>query len=121
MAKTIVVADDNRVIRKLICSMIEAETGYNIRAEASNGKEAVDLALEHRPDLVIIDLSMPVMNGYEAAKQLKRTLPNIPIILFSQHSGSDINMYGPDMPFDRVVSKSDAGELMGHVRSLIPV
>ena len=69
MARTIVVADDNPVIRKMLCVLFEAEEDYDLCAEASNGREAIDLAIKHRPDLIILDLSMPVMNGYEAAKR----------------------------------------------------
>jgi len=121
MAKTIVIADDNPVIRKMLCVMFESEEDYYLCAEASNGREAIDLAIKHRPHLIILDLSMPVMNGFGAANALKRIMPDVPIILFSQHSSSGKHMFRTDVSFDRVVSKSDAGELMGHVRSLIPV
>jgi chemotaxis response regulator CheB len=53
-------------MRKMLCEIFEAEEDYDICAEASNGREAIDLALKHRPEL-IIDLSMPVMNGLEAS------------------------------------------------------
>jgi DNA-binding NarL/FixJ family response regulator len=120
MPKTIVVADDNPVVRKMLCVIFESEEDYDLCAEASNGREAIDLAIKHRPDLIILDLSMPIMNGYEAAKELKRIMPDVPIILFTQHSDSGPKMFGADAPFDRVVSKTDAIELMGHVRSLAP-
>ena len=70
MAKTILVADDNPLIRKMLCEMFEIEEDYDICAEAANGQETVDLAEKHRPDLIILDLSMPVMNGLEAARTL---------------------------------------------------
>ena len=88
MAKTIVVADDNAVIRKMLCVMFEAEEGYDVCAEAANGQEAIDLALKYQPDLIILDLSMPILNGLEAAHQLKKIMPDVPIILFTQHSDS---------------------------------
>jgi CheY-like chemotaxis protein len=62
------VADDDRVTRKALCEMFEIEKDYDICAEAVNGQEAIALATKHRPDLVILDLSMPVMNGYDAGK-----------------------------------------------------
>jgi CheY-like chemotaxis protein len=120
MAKTILVADDNPRIRKMLCQMFVAETRYEVCAEATNGREAIALALKHRPQLIIMDLSMPVMNGLEASRELKRLMPDVPIILFTQHSNGGAQMFGPDPPFDRVVSKDDVKELMGHVRSLIP-
>jgi YesN/AraC family two-component response regulator len=120
MAKIILVADDNPRIRKTLCQMFTAETGYEVCAEAANGKEAIALALQHRPDLVIMDLSMPVMNGLEASLELKRLMPSVPIILFSQHSNLGTGMLGSGMPFDRIVSKDDGKTLIGHVRSLVP-
>ena len=84
-ARTILVADDNPTIRKMLCRMFEIEGNYDLCTEAENGKQAVELALRHRPDLIILHLSMPVMNGLEAAHELKKLMPHVPIILFTQH------------------------------------
>jgi CheY-like chemotaxis protein len=121
MAKTVLVADDNPMIRKMLCRMFEGEPDYAICAEATNGQEAIDLALKHRPDLIILDLSMPVLSGLDAARQLKEIMPDVPIILFTQHSDFGNNVFGTNPPFDRIVSKTDAKDLMGHVRSLLPI
>jgi DNA-binding NarL/FixJ family response regulator len=120
MAKIILVADDNPAIRKALCRMFEKEEDYDICAEAENGKQAIELALQCRPDLIILDLSMPVMNGLEAAHELKKLMPNVPIILFTQHAelGNRIGIMNADV--DRIVAKSEAASLMGHVRSLAP-
>jgi CheY-like chemotaxis protein len=116
MAKTILVADDNPKIRESLCRLFEAVEGYDVCAQAANGREAIDLALKHRPHLIILDLSMPVMNGLAAARELKKLMPDVPIILFTQYA----DLLGGDLPVDRVVSKIEATELLGHVRSLIP-
>ena len=105
----------------MLCRMFENEDDYDICAEASNGQEAIALALKHRPNLIILDLSMPVMNGWEATRQLKKLMPDVPIILFSQYVNPGTDMFGPDSPFDRIVWKIDGKTLIGHVRSLIPV
>jgi YesN/AraC family two-component response regulator len=57
MAKRVLVADDNPMIRKMLCQLFEVEEDYDICAEAENGQEAIDLALKHRPDLIILDLA----------------------------------------------------------------
>jgi CheY-like chemotaxis protein len=121
MAKTILVADDNPKIRKLLCQLFESEENYDICAEAANGQEAIGLALRHRPDLIILDLSMPIMDGLTAARELKRLIPDVPIILFTQYADLGKHLLGFNLPVDRVVSKSEPIELLGHVRSLIPV
>jgi len=122
MAKTILVADDNPAIREMLCKLFEFEQDYDICAEASNGQEAITLALECRPHLIILDLSMPVMDGLTAARELKRLMPGVPIILFTQYADlSKHIMMGHAFSVDRVVSKSEAKDLVGHVRSLIPI
>jgi CheY-like chemotaxis protein len=121
MAKTILVADVNPKIRKLLCKLFESEEGYDICAEATNGQEAIDLALGCRPHLIILELSMPVMDGLTAARELKRLMPDVPIILFTQYADLGRHMLGSNLSLDCVVSRSEAKELMTHVRSLIPV
>jgi len=77
MSKTILVADDNPLVRKLLCKIFEAEEDYDICAEAANGQEAIELAVQHKPHLIILDFSMPVMNGLDAARELKRIMPHV--------------------------------------------
>ena len=120
MAKTILVADDNPTIRKILCRMFELEENYDICAEAENGQRAIELALQHRPDLIILDLSMPVMNGLEAAHELKKLMPKVPIILFTQHADLSNRIGQIHMDVDRIVSKTEASSLLGHVRALAP-
>jgi DNA-binding NarL/FixJ family response regulator len=120
MPRTVLVADDNPTIRKMLCKMFEREDDYDLCAEARDGAEAIALAIQHKPDLIILDLSMPVMNGLDAARELKRIMPNIPIILFTQHSDLSTALGITNLNIDRIVSKNDASSLMGHVRSLAP-
>lgn len=120
MAKTILVADDNPTIRKLLCRMFEDEKDYDICAEAENGQKAIELAIQCRPDLIILDLSMPVMNGLEAARKLKEIMPQVPIILFTQHAELTAQLGNIGKHADRVVSKSNALSLLDHVRELAP-
>ncbi len=121
MARTILVADDNPLMRKMLCEIFEAEEDYDICAEATNGQEAIDLALKHRPELIILDLAMPVLGGLEASKELKRILPDVPIILFTQYADLGNALSYSGLQVDRIVSKTDVRNLIGHVRSLIPV
>jgi|ERR1700683_873345 CheY-like chemotaxis protein len=118
MARSVLVADDNPIIRKMLCRIFEAEEEYDLCAEATNGQEAIDLALSHRPELIILDFSMPVLSGLAAAKELKKLMPHVPIILFTQHSDS---LLRDQLNIDRIVSKTNLAELMNHVRSLLPV
>ena len=121
MAKTILVADDNPLIRKMLCELFSAEGEYDVCAESTNGQDAVELAVKHRPALIVLDLSMPVLNGVEAARELKKIMPEVPIILFTQHAYFNHEMLAGERLFERIVSKSDFRDLMGHVRALVPV
>lgn len=69
MAKAILVADDDPDILSIVAMCLETQ-GYRV-LKASNGREAVDMAREHRPDLVLMDMMMPVVSGYEAVRELK--------------------------------------------------
>jgi DNA-binding NarL/FixJ family response regulator len=121
MPKTILVADDNAMIRKCLCRIFEIIEDYDICAEAVNGEEAIALAMQHKPDLIVLDFQMPVMNGIEAAYELKRIMPKVPIILFTLHAEAMKYSIGQHSPIDLVVAKSDAFHIVDHIRSLIPV
>lgn len=84
MCKTILVADDNSSIRFLIRSLLE-HAGFVVCSEAENGTQAIERAKRCNPDLILLDLSMPLVNGAEAASVLKQMMPDKPIILFTLH------------------------------------
>src|SRR5690349_5380000 len=85
MGKTILVADDNTYIRKAACALLLDTEHVSKCIEAENGLEALQLAKQANPDLVILDYSMPVMDGLEAARQIHAALPDMPIVLFTLH------------------------------------
>jgi YesN/AraC family two-component response regulator len=80
MAKTILIVDDNAYIRQALCQVFKSEADFELCGEATNGKEAIDKALELHPDLIVLDLSMPVMNGLDAARELKQLMPTVPLL-----------------------------------------
>jgi CheY-like chemotaxis protein len=117
--KRVLIADDNPMIRKLLCQMLEEHARYEICAEATNGAEAIELAKRELPDLIILDLAMPVMNGIATARGLKKLFPHVPIILCTQHA--EVALRLSDLRVDRVVSKDDSASLMHCVYALAPV
>jgi CheY-like chemotaxis protein len=121
MAKTILVADDNPTLRRVLCKIFEEEKDFHLCAEAVDGAQAIALARQCKPDLIILDLNMPVINGMNAARELKQIMPHVPIIVLTIHAESVKNyLTDTDSPFDLVVSKTETENIVNHVRSLIP-
>jgi DNA-binding NarL/FixJ family response regulator len=115
--KHILIADDNVIVREVVKESLEMMPEVEDCREAANGREAVERARESKPDLIILDLAMPEMNGMQAAKVLKQSMPEVPIVLFTMyHVGS----WSKDMGVDAVVSKPDGiGRLAECVQSLL--
>ena len=80
MARVLIV-DDNRFFRELLASRFDCEPEFEVCGEAENGKEAVEQALKLHPDLIVLDLLMPVMNGIDAARVLRLLMPTLPLIM----------------------------------------
>lgn len=84
MPKSVLLVDDNAAIRRMLCRLFTSEADFQICGEAEDGQEAIEKAQELHPDLVVMDLSMPVMNGIVAVRLLKRLMPRVPLIIFSE-------------------------------------
>src|SRR4051812_29295437 len=79
----ILVADDHEIVRRGLRPLIASEWGWEICGEARDGREALALALELKPDLVIFDVGMPELNGVDLSRELKRVLPEIELLAFT--------------------------------------
>ena len=82
---TILLAEDHSIIRKILRNLLLNETDLHIIAEAENGRQAVSLAGQLCPDVVIMDVSMPLINGMEATRQIMLTTVNTKVLMFSSH------------------------------------
>jgi DNA-binding NarL/FixJ family response regulator len=116
----ILVADDHEVMRLGIRNLLESVPDWTVSDEAGTGREAVELALRSSPDLIIMDITMPEMNGFEAAAQIAQRRPDIPVIMFSLHLSEDIMARFKTGPIRGAVSKSEAArDLLDAVRSVL--
>src|SRR5262249_62017763 len=81
----ILIADDHEVVRSGLKSILEAHAGWQVVAETGDGKDPIAQALETMPDVAIIDYSLPLMNGVEAARQIRARLPKTEVLIFTMH------------------------------------
>jgi len=105
--KTVLIIDDNAHIRRSLRWIIEQELEWQICGEASNGAEGVAAALQLRPDIAILDLSMPVMNGIEAARMLKQSMPEVHLLMFTSFPTPTIEEAARAVGIEAFVAKSD--------------
>ncbi|MFC2091500.1 response regulator [Elusimicrobiota bacterium] len=89
MTIRVFLADDHAVIRDGICAMLEAEKDIEVLGTADNGREAVSQANKLNPDVIVMDIAMPEMNGIEAARRIQKSDPSIRIIILSMHDSSE--------------------------------
>lgn len=88
----ILVSDDHNLVRQGIVALLNVESGLEVIGEASDGFEAVRLAKKLNPDIVIMDLSMPNLNGLEATHQIKRDVPDVKVLILTQHENEEYVM-----------------------------
>jgi DNA-binding NarL/FixJ family response regulator len=122
MAIKILLADDNAVLRRALRLSIESQTDWKIAGEAENGQVAVELVRQSSPDVIILDLSMPVMNGLDAARKIRALTPKAYILLFTLHDYPQLAEEARRVGVDEVLSKVSGLDttVVGAVRSLLP-
>ncbi|QCI64992.1 response regulator [Phreatobacter stygius] len=86
----VLLAEDHEIVRRGIRSLLESRGNFEICAEAADGLDAVRLAIQEKPDIAIIDYSLPRLNGLEVVKQVRKVLPRIQILMFTQHDSEDL-------------------------------
>ena len=120
MAKMVLVVDDNAVIRQGLCRLFTAEADFDVCGKAENGQDAIEKAQVLHPDLIVMDLSMPVMNGIDAARILKTLMPTVPVIIFSDYSDVFSDKEARAAGISAWVSKSEpVSVLVGKARALL--
>ena len=120
MAKRILIADDSESIRMVIRTFLESREGFEVCGEAANGLDAIEQAKKLNPDLIILDLAMPRMNGAATASVLKRTMPNVPIILFTMNDEVMGKALAAAVHVDLVIAKPNGlSEMVAHVEDLL--
>jgi len=119
MTKLVLLVDDNQQMRKALRTLFESEPDFEVTGEAEHGQEAINKAEVLSPHLIILDFSMPVMNGLEAAPILRKKLPTVILILFSDYASDAMEAPAREAGIHAVVPKHQAGtHLMPTVHAL---
>jgi DNA-binding NarL/FixJ family response regulator len=120
MSKQILVVDDSETCRKVTRLFLESQLGLEVCGEAVDGVDAIEKAKALKPDLVILDLAMPRMNGVEAASRLRAMMPRVPIVLFTMCDDAACRALALSAGANLVVSKPSGGwKLIECVQSLL--
>ncbi len=104
----IVIADDHSIVRQGLRQMLESDANFTVVGEAKNGKEALDLIETHQPEVAILDVDMPQMNGFELVHELRRRKIRIEIVFLTMHSEEEIFLAAMDLDVGGYVLKDDA-------------
>lgn len=119
MSLRILVADDHDIIRRGLKQLLAAKPGWEVCAEARNGREAVALAEEHKPDIVVMDVSMPELNGLEAVRRIRKQLPKTEIVVLTLHFSDQLVHDIVEAGAKGYIMKSDADrDLIAAVEAL---
>lgn len=119
-ALRILIVDDHELVRRGLRSILVTRPEWEICGEAADGSDGIEKARELKPDVVLLDITMPHMNGLDAARIIRRDLPRAKVIILSQYEGSDMRARAFEAGAQGYISKSDASsQLLIAIDSLI--
>ena len=121
-ALRILIADDSDAVRRGVIRLLSPQTDWHVCGEAANGSEAIEKARELTPDLILLDISMPGMNGLEAARLLRKESPSVKILVISQNDPKLLLPQVLAAGADGCVDKGRLGsDLVGCIKSVKPL
>jgi DNA-binding NarL/FixJ family response regulator len=116
----IVIVDDHAILRDGIRSLLERQVDIQVVAEASNGREALERVHEHQPDVVLMDITMPEMNGLEATQSIKSEFPGIKVLILTQHDNQEyVSPLLQAGASGYVLKRSGGRELVAAIRQVV--
>ncbi len=119
MAARILIVDDNEVLRGVLAETLTSHDGWEVCAALENGEQAVVKAGELNPDLIIIDLAMPVMDGLTATREIAKILPSVPVVIYTLHNAAWLQMEAQKAGARAVVSKPEVLKLIDVAEDLL--
>lgn len=107
---SVLIAEDHTIVRKGLCALLEESEHIKVIGDAENGHEAIKKTLELQPDIVLMDISMPILNGLEATRRIKSDNPDIRVIILSMHANAEYILQGLQAGAESFLLKESAPE-----------
>jgi len=120
VGKSILIVDDNAVIRRSLRHILESIGGWEVVGEAVDGQDGIEKARQLHPNLIVLDLAMPVKNGLEAARELNQIMPEVPLLMYSAFADKFMEKEAFAVGVKAVISKASSMEtLVSQARVLL--
>jgi len=121
LSHTILIVDDSALIRRALRTCLEEGHEWTVCGEAADGSTALEMARELNPDLIVLDLSMPGMNGFQLARELKHIHPALPLLMFTSFKTPQLEKEALACGCNAVVSKSEHQQMLfDNIQRLLP-
>ncbi len=114
----VLIADDNQALRYAVGRMLATDPGMELCGEAENGREALNKSIDLKPDVVLMDIAMPEMNGLEVTRALRRLAPTVEVLVFTQHESTHAMQAALDAGARGYLAKAHAASLVQAIRTV---
>lgn len=115
----VLIADDHEAVRKGVCAILSSRPDLEVCGEAENGRDAIEKARELQPDVIILDITMPVLSGFEAAREIRKSM-SVPILILSMHESNQLIAEAKKIGVQGYVTKTEvASTLLQAVDTLL--
>lgn len=115
----ILIADDSPLVRQSIRRLLETNPDWEVCGEASNGQEAIDQSMVLKPDIIVLDLVMPVMDGLQAARRMAVIAPKIPTVMLTMYASEQLRSEASEVGVQSVISKSQTSSLISTIEAVL--
>lgn len=114
----ILIVDDSALLRSALCGLFTSAGNYEI-IQAEDGKNAIVMAEQQRPDVIVMDFAMPAMDGLTATRELHKRMPEVPVLMYTMHYTPQLVTDARSAGVKKLISKSEGGDLIAAVRDLL--
>lgn len=115
----ILIADNSELTRSKLVDVLSAHADWTICGEAANGRKAVLQALDLRPDLILLDFSMPMLSGFQAAAEILKLMPLVPVVLYTLYDDAQMDAEAKKIGIRKVISKSKSANLVAELEEIL--